>query len=62
MAFYNIFCEKSMVKWALDTIYRNMDDERLKVLFLDLLDYYAKQTDNTIDDEIVLILKKSINK
>ena len=42
---------------ALREIYGNMEDERTKQLFLDLLERLVRMTDNDLDDEILDLVR-----
>ena len=42
---------------ALKEIYGNMDDERTRELFLDLLERLVQMTDNDLDDKILDLVR-----
>lgn len=42
---------------ALKEIYGNMDDERTRQLFLDLMERLVKMTDNDLDDELLDLVR-----
>jgi DNA polymerase III delta prime subunit len=45
---------------SLDDIIQAKDQEMIKELVIRLLDYYAKQTDNSIDDKIVDLVRSKL--
>lgn len=42
---------------ALKEIYGNMEEERTRQLFLDLLERLVKMTDNDLDDDILTLVR-----
>lgn len=43
--------------WAVKTIQDNLDDPMIVELFLELLEHLASKTDNSIDNELVVLIK-----
>lgn len=45
---------------SLDDVIKAKDQEMIKQLVVRLLEYYAKQTDNTIDDQVVELVRSKL--